>query len=299
MKTWIEELDRRRFGAGKYSQSYQDELLEVIFTHISTVNPEPFCVEFGFDAQSLTEGTGANVGRLVVEKKWRALLLDGENENPEINLRRHRLDAANIGSIFRQYGVPQEPEYLSIDVDSTDLWLLAAVLQEYRPLVVSVEYNSHFPLEAAITFPNDPGERWEGDRGYGASLKALDLVARKNGYSLLWVVPRLDAFFIRTDLIDDGSDQICFPFKKWRKCTGLIFHPPLRDPTRAGIFLDYQVYESTGGDIAEARQRARGVGQKYLCRKYVTVFDLLKALLPARVKRLLKRMEDFTRFGPR
>lgn len=38
------------------------------------------------------------------------------------------------------------------------------------------------------------------------------MVAESNGYSLLWVVPKLDAIFIRNDLIDDGSAEICFPF---------------------------------------------------------------------------------------
>jgi hypothetical protein len=293
MKKWIEDLGRKSLGAGKYSQSGQDELLEIIFSNLGPLGPAPFCVEFGFDAPHLTQGTGSNVARLVLEKQWRALLLDAENENPEINLHRHRLDAANICSIFRQYDVPKEPAYISIDVDSTDLWLFEAVVKEYRALVFSVEYNSHFPLEAAITFPNDCRERWEGDRGYGASLKALDLVARKHGYSLLWVVPRLDAFFIRTDLIDDGSDQLCFPFKRWRKCTGRIFHPPLRNPARAEIFLDYQVYESTGGDLAASRRRADPVCWKYLCRRYVTVLDWLKAVLPARVKSLLQRMTRY------
>ena len=178
MKKWITGLDRKIFGAGKYSESYQDELLEVIFSHVGTANPTSFCVEFGFDSRCLTTGSRSNVARLVVEKKWRSLLLDRENENPEINLHRHLLDSLNICSVFQRYRVPKEPDYISIDADSTDLWLFEALLREYRARIFSVEYNAHFPLDAAITFPNDSRARWENDRGYGASLKALNLVAR-------------------------------------------------------------------------------------------------------------------------
>ncbi len=52
-------------------------------------------------------------------------------------------------------------------------------------LVFLVEYNAHFPLDAAITFPSDRQERGEGDRGYGAALKALTMVAQKHGYPTL------------------------------------------------------------------------------------------------------------------
>ena len=31
MKKWIKNLEKRSFGSGTYSQSYQDELLDIIF----------------------------------------------------------------------------------------------------------------------------------------------------------------------------------------------------------------------------------------------------------------------------
>ncbi|MEI6828824.1 MAG: hypothetical protein WCK64_03090 [Synechococcaceae cyanobacterium ELA445] len=264
MKSWIKELAAKQFGRGTYSQSYQDELLDLIFGNIGTVNSTPFCVEFGFNSSSLTGGSGVNVASLILKDNWKSLLLDGDNECPEINLHKHYLSSSNISDIFRQYDVPKQPEYVSIDVDSTDLWLFEALLKEYRAMVFSVEYNAHYPLDAAITFPNDLNERWEGDRGYGASLKALTIVAKKYGYSLLWVVPCLDAFFVRNDLIEDGSGQICFPFSKWRHSTGVVSHVPLKNPDRAEIFLDYEVYESTNGDISKAKARAYPICKKFL-----------------------------------
>lgn len=258
-------MNNVKFGSGTYSQSYQDELLSIIFDNIGTVNNPPYCVEFGFNSTSLTEGSGANTASLILNENWDSLLLDGSNENPTINLRKHFLSSSNICDVFRRYNVPHEPEYISIDVDSTDLWLFDALLDNYRAMVFSVEYNSHFPLDKAITFPNDLEERYERDRGYGASLKALNIIASKHGYSLLWVVPYLDAFFIRKDFIEDGTNNVELPLKKWRHCTKLVHHKPLKNRKKAKIFIDYEVYLNTGGNIELSRQSAYPV-----CRKVLT-----------------------------
>ena len=264
MKDWIKNLEKKSFGSGKYSQSYQDELLEIIFSNIKPKNDKPYCVEFGFNSKELLSGSGANVSNLILKKKWDSLLLDGEYENSKINLHKHFLTSQNISGLFRQYNVPKEPEYISIDVDSTDLWLFESVVKDYRAMLFSVEYNANYPLEAAITFPNNPNKYWEGDRGYGASLKALNMVALKYGYSLLWVVPFLDAFFIRSDLIDDGTKQICFPFEKWKEVTGYPCHRPIKNENRLNIFINYETYVYTNGDIIKSKKEAFNICKKYL-----------------------------------
>ncbi len=275
MKAWISELAHLNFESGKYSQSYQDKLLDFVFEKIGTVNATPFCVEFGFNSPEMVEGSGANVAKLVLEDKWDSLLLDGDNENAAINLHRHFLTPSNICKIFEQYGVPKEPEYVSIDVDSTDLWLFKAILEKYKAMLFSVEYNANFPIDSAITFPNDPSERWESDRGYGASLKALNMVANENNYSLLWVVPGFDAFFIRNDLIDDGSGELCFPLKQWAPYTNLVCHKRLKNPQRVEIFMDYEVYVATNGDVGASQRAATPI-----CRR---------TLLESRTRRQLRK----------
>ena len=264
MKRWVEELAATEFPKGRHSQGGQDGVLGAIFAQIGTVNTPPLAVEFGFDSDSLTGGFGSNVANLVLHQGWRALLLDGGHENPVINLHREFLTAANIVEVFTRHGVPAEPDYVSIDLDSTDLWVFRALLKSFRARVFSVEYNSHFPLDAAITFPDDPAERWQEDRGYGVSLKCLVMAAEEAGYSLVKVVPKLDAFFVRSDLLDDGSGRLVPALETWRAATSLLFHAPLRDPSRVGIFLDYEVFRRTGGDLAASRAAARGVSEQCL-----------------------------------
>ena len=267
MKDWIKRLtDVTKIG-GVYSQSYQDSLLLEIFKNIGTENSPPFCVEFGFNHPDLIGGSGSNVARMVLHEGWRALLLDAEYENHAINLRKHFLTSSNICDIFRNYGVPTKPDYISIDVDSTDLWLFDSILKEYRARVFSVEYNSSYPLDSAVTFPNDSNQFWRGDRGYGASLKALVTVANQHGYSLLWVVPRLDAIFIRNDLVQDGVEEAVFPLEKWRKYTSSPSHPPMTDLTRLASFVDYEVFIKTG-DLKESQKAAYLDAKAFLTNSY-------------------------------
>jgi hypothetical protein len=264
MLDWVRNLAATRFPRGPRSQRGQDGILAELFRHIPTVNSPPFCVEFGFNAATLDGGTGANVASLVLDHGWQALLLDGGHENPAINLRQEFLTSANILGVFAKWGVPAQPDYISIDVDSTDLWLFRALLPHYRAAVYSVEYNANFPLELSVTCADDPAFRWQGDRVYGASLRALSAVAREHGYSLVAVEPRLDAFFVRDDLLDDGSGVLAPPLEYWRPATGLRLHPPVLNRSRAGLFLDYDVWRATAGDSVAARRAAAASCRRHL-----------------------------------
>ena len=78
--------------------------------------------------------------------------------------------------------MPRELDYLSIDIDSTDIWVWRALLKsgKYRPRVVSIEYNSNLPLGDFRVFPDDVKLRRQGNF-MGASLSALNLVALEFG----------------------------------------------------------------------------------------------------------------------
>ena len=97
----------------------------------------------------ILKDSGANTHNLY-RKGWRGLLLDGSHTNETINLHSEWIMASTIVSVFDQYAVPKDLDYLSIDIDSADLWIFRAIVSsgKYRPRVISVEYNCNFPLEA-------------------------------------------------------------------------------------------------------------------------------------------------------
>jgi hypothetical protein len=286
MKTWVKNLARQRFDRGRYSQSYQDALLGYLFDHLEIGHKDRFCVEFGFDGDTFLDGGGSNVAHLVLERGWECLLLDGNHSNADINLHQHFLTPENIVGIFQKYDVPTTPGYISIDVDSLDLWLFQSLLTTYRPMIFSVEYNAHLPLWASITVENDPNFRWQGDRLYGASLKALTLLANKHGYSLLWVVPKVDAFFIRNDLVEDGTDNSVFPFSWWRHATNIRVHPRVRNIERLKALIEYNPTDSSMRALPTNNNEALQIGLRYLAGvgDFETILHRLNSL-PSRFKR--------------
>jgi hypothetical protein len=224
-----------------------------------------FCIEFGYNSNSLTEGSGPNTTNLIINHNWDKLLLDGHFSNEEINLHSHFLTEDNICEIFEKYNVPLEPGYISIDVDSTDLWLMNSILQKYKPSIVSVELNTNFPIDYAITFPKNDDQGWIGDSIFGASLKALKIVADKYNYQLVYAgflnqSQHHDAFFVRNDLIVncDGRPTL----EDFRS----IYIPGHRRCTdeRYKIMLDYEEYVKTG-DIVVSQMKANEICKKYLC----------------------------------
>lgn len=244
-----------------HSQGGQDGIIESIVSHIGTENNPPFCVEFGFNSDSLVGGTGANVANLVLNQGWQCLLLDGDHENPAINLHRHHLTSSNICELLRQYACPASPDYVSIDVDSTDLWLMVAMLGEYRPRFLSVEYNSNFPIEYAITHPDGQNLSCGATKAtYGASLRSLWLVGERHGYSLVHVVRQLDAFFVRDDLLAGEETP---SLESFSGSAGLRLH---RRASHASCceFLDYEELLNTGGNVAAARSKAEGPAKRFL-----------------------------------
>lgn len=292
MLSWIKNLNNLNFSSGEFSESYQDILLDYIFSNIRTTNSPPFCVEFGYYSNSILNET-ANTSSLILKKGWDSLLLDSENHNPKINLKKHFLTTENILEIFEKYQVPLEPEYISIDIDSTDLWIFETLVKKYRAKIFSVEYNCNFPITSAITIKNDPLIKTNNDRAFGASLKALNIVAEANNYLLLWVVEECDAFFIRKDLIDDNSDLISFPLEKWEYTTNIPAQSPIRNKQKLESFLDYEVFLRTNGDISQSTKAAREICEKVLLLNFPRELKRVKRLKGKwrrNKKRLLKKI---------
>ena len=89
-----------------------------------------------------------------------SLLMDGGNENPDINLKKIIFWPDNIITLFEKFGVKKEFDFLSLDVDSYDWFMLETILEAgYSPRVIICEYNSNFEIdEAKSIMPPADGE---------------------------------------------------------------------------------------------------------------------------------------------
>ncbi|CAF3962007.1 unnamed protein product [Rotaria sp. Silwood1] len=264
---WIYDMHQWTNKKGPRSQASQDLYLEKIFQVILPTNK--YFVEFGFNEPNYTaKGSGANTHSLY-EKGWRGLLLDGHHENKVINLKKHYLFANNIASIFADNNVPKEPDYVSCDMDSHDLWVFRSILQAgYRPRIMTTEFNSNYHITDALTLL-DPTINCSGSLpknfrfsfqqcAWGSSAGALRIVAESHGYTMIGRVGLLDLIWMRNDLLKD-----CFripPFEWFFRDVriGKIHHRPILSADVLKQIIDYDTYVRTL-NIEKSNAAARAI----------------------------------------
>lgn len=202
------EFDPRmqQHGSRKYSQNDEDGVLDYIFSVIPERPQGRFFVEFGISPpwQSTLEESGLEGNcRLLKEKGWNGLFLDAHQYPEEYGVQQERIDAININPVLRKYGVPEDPDLISIDVDGQDFWIWSNLV--YRPNVVVIEYNANLGMNESKAIPFNAFYEWDGTKWFGASLRALDNLGKSKGYVLTYA-NGVNAFFIRDHLVKNQED---------------------------------------------------------------------------------------------
>ena len=200
MSRWFDDLEAHE--ARMYSQSGEDGSLARLFDRIGVTNR--FFVEFGAkDGVDLS-----NTANLRLHRGWTGLLMDGDPadrcpgvfalpaDETAARVRAEIVTRENINELLTRYGVPNNFDLLSIDIDGNDYWVWKA-LESYRPRVVLIEYNIFFHLEERKTIPYDPAHVWDESAFHGASLAALRELGREKGYELVYTDSYApNAFFV-------------------------------------------------------------------------------------------------------
>lgn len=204
-----------RYGAKAYSQNEEDGILAEIFRRIGTAGKT--FIEIGVGA-----GLENNTLALLVQG-WRGLWVEGDPQkaakaraslsayvtSDQLRIENEFATRQNVDALLRKGAGSAELDLLSIDVDGNDYHLWQAV-QSISPRVVLMEYNASWfpPMSLAVTYQ----ERfeWNGNTYYGASLKALELLAESKGYHLVGCCfAGVNAFFVRADLC---GTHFCEPY---------------------------------------------------------------------------------------
>lgn len=191
-----------------FSQFGDDGIIQYL---ISQLRPKiPAFVEFG--VQNYRE---ANTRFLLQNNNWCGLVIDSSCEDIDAIKNdwyywRHSLTALcklvtrdNINALLLGSGMEGEIGLLHIDIDGNDYWVWEAI-DVIQPVIVIAEYNSLFGRDRAITIPySDNFNRVDAHFSglyFGASLKALDLLARRKGYYFAGSNSAgVNAYFIRKD----------------------------------------------------------------------------------------------------
>jgi hypothetical protein len=201
------------YGRKVYSQNDEDGILEYLFSRIPRC--ESFFVEIGVGppwhggTKQDVRNTGLECNsRLLAERGWRGLFIDGESYPAQLKVKKEFITAENINELLAKYGVPEDFDLFSLDIDGNDYWVWKALT--YLPSVVVIEYNASIDVSESKTMPYDPKFDWSAHgctKYYGASLLALKRLGEQKGYSLVYA-NGINAFFVRSTLVPNSADFV-------------------------------------------------------------------------------------------
>lgn len=192
------DLTARRFRL--WSQNEEDGIILGLLEHAGVTDRR--FVEIG------SGRSGGNAALLAYECGWSGLMIDIVPEaivslrarfrhNPGVIGVAAAVSPENINRLLSDHGFTGEVDLLSIDIDSYDYWILEAI-SVVSPRVLVLEYNAGLGADRAVTMPKQ-AVLDEIPKPYrGASLAALEKLARHKGYRLVACDPTgTNAFFLR------------------------------------------------------------------------------------------------------
>jgi hypothetical protein len=201
-----------------FSQWGEDGMIHFLLDNIKNV-PRRVFIEFGVESYK-----ECNTRFLLIDKNWSGLVMDGALKNIE-SIRKdpiywqHNLkaihafiDRENINEVISENGIEGEIGLLSIDIDGNDYWVWESI-DVVSPAIVIAEYNHRFGCDRAVTVPYDKtfvrAAAHYSMIYYGASLKALCLLADRKGYAFVGCnTAGNNAFFVRRDLMTPRLQEL-------------------------------------------------------------------------------------------
>lgn len=188
-----------------FSQFGDDGIIQWL---VNKINPPKTFIEFG--VENYLE---SNTRFLLLNNNWSGLVMEANEKH--VNYIKsdpvsmyHDLTSvcsfvskSNINTLidnWLQMGYDKEVGILSIDIDGNDWWIWNEIIV-IKPVIVIVEYNSVMG-EKPWTIPYQSDFARTSTQYWGASLKAFEILAARQGYSLVGCNSNgNNAYFVRND----------------------------------------------------------------------------------------------------
>lgn len=167
------------------------ELLSVIEQHLPITSETQYCVDIG-----ASDGTSMSNTYSLYSKGWTGLAVEYDAEKfanlatrykdfPRVQLAKCKVTPGNVLSLLATNSVPRDFDFLSLDIDGYDYFVLEKLLSCYRPKLICAEINEKIPPPIKFTVKYDSSYVWDEDHFYGQSLAQLNGLAEKHKYSLI------------------------------------------------------------------------------------------------------------------
>lgn len=194
-------------GLSVHSKQGEDGHILHILAQIGSSNRR--FVEIG-----IQDGLECNAANLAFNFGWGGVLIEGSPSDaalakrhyahlPHVNIVQSFVTKENVAALLNDSGAHPGADLFSLDIDGNDYWVWEA-LSDFRPRVVVVEYNAAFGHDA-VTIPYQRDFRCGAKQPrlyFGASLAALDKLAKRKGYTFVGTAETgPNAFFVRNDAL--------------------------------------------------------------------------------------------------
>lgn len=190
---WFSELTKIE-GKGDHSQFAEDKIIRKIFEQV-TPQHKTF-VDIGAGAY---DGLMSNTAQLVSEG-WTGVGFDMKPTD-KTWIYPVFVTPDNVCEKMVQYGVKPEFDFLNLDIDSSDYWVLKEILSLFRPAVICTEFNGCLDPAISIALRYENGYMWDGTDKYGYSFQAGKILLEQHGYTIVLNLHETNIFAIRADLI--------------------------------------------------------------------------------------------------
>ena len=204
-----------KYGFKAYSQTDEDGIIQEIFQRIGVTNKT--FIEIG-----VGDGLENNTLFLLL-KGWKGFWVDGDLKNIKaihnkflflkdsgrLSIKQVWIDKDNIDSLINDFGLPQEIDLLSIDIDGNDYHVFKNIVS-LNPRVVVIEYNAKLPPPVKWVMTYNQCHTKTNTDYFGASLKSFEYLFQEKGYLLVGCnITGSNAFFVRKDLMEEHFHSDC------------------------------------------------------------------------------------------
>ena len=141
------------------------------------------------------DGVTMSNTRALLERGWTGDLYDGDPKGAK-DVTKQWITKEAIPAL-----VDCRCDFLNLDLDGNDYWLLHAVFEHTpaMPSLIVCEVNPIFQRDEAVVMPYNAGHVWQSDTFYGMSLAACEQLAHEYGYTLSYLHAGINAFLLRND----------------------------------------------------------------------------------------------------
>lgn len=155
------------------------------------------CIERGFCVDiAASDGVTMSNTYALYKARWSGLAVECDPTKfsslahaysvfPNVALAKCIVTPDNILALLAMVNTPERFDFLNLDIDGYDFFVLREILSRFRPALICVEINEKIPPPLKFTVRWDPKYCWSNDHFYGQSISMLYDLCIQHRYALV------------------------------------------------------------------------------------------------------------------